>query len=262
MRPQRGEKSRNIKRVESLLSGVSADIIVLPELFNTGYLFESRDELFALAEPFKSGETFRSLSAISSSNGFAIAAGFAERAGDALYNSQLFVTPSGDAHLYRKLHLFDREKFFFKPGDIHPEVVEFRGGRIGQLICFDWIFPEIYRHYAVKGADLILHSSNLVLPYCQRASFARAIENHIFLIVANRTGSEALGDITLDFTGGSIIYSPTGDVLAEASESGEELRIVDVDIEFARDKWITSHNHIIDDRRTDMYELGDKSGGK
>ena len=84
MRPQRGEKSRNIKRVESLLSGVSADIIVLPELFNTGYLFESRDELFALAEPFKSGETFRSLSAISSSNGFAIAAGFAERAGDAL----------------------------------------------------------------------------------------------------------------------------------------------------------------------------------
>lgn len=262
MRPQRGEKSRNIKRVESLLSGMSADIIVLPELFDTGYLFKDRDELLALAEPFRFGETFQSLSAISSSNSFAIAAGFAERDGDILYNSQLFVTPSGDAHLYRKLHLFDREKSLFEPGNIHPEVVEFRGGRIGQLICFDWIFPEIYRHYALKGADLVLHSSNLVLPYCQRASFARAVENRIFLIIANRTGSEALGDTTLDFTGGSIIYSPTGDVLAEASRDGEELRIVDVDIESARDKWVTPHNHLLNDRRTDMYELCDKSGGK
>jgi predicted amidohydrolase len=260
--PVFGEKQKNLDKVENIISGADADLLVLPELFNTGYLFADRNELFALSEN-TDGESITRLKSIAKKNNIAIAAGFAERFSDKqcsddrykIFNSQVFVKPDGTHHIYRKIHLFDSEKLIFDPGDIKPNVVEYNGVKFGMLICFDWLFPEIYRRYAMLGADVICHSTNLVLPYCQRASFARAVENRMYIVLANRTGRESRNKNTLTFTGGSIIYSPKGDVMAQTDEKKEIVSIVEIDVENSRNKYITERNHLLNDRRPEMYEL-------
>jgi len=249
-----GAKEHNVDRVESLIDGADSDLIVLPELFNTGYLFRDRGELFDLSEDLN-GRCIGRLKSIAQRNNFAIVAGFAERCGDKLFNAQIFVKADGSLHLYRKIHLFNLEKLVFDQGDIMPEIVEYRGARFGMLVCFDWLFPEIYRRYALLGADVICHSTNLVLPYCQRASFTRAIENCMYIVISNRIGTEKKNDNVLTFTGGSIIYSPKGDVLSCVDEKSEILSIAEIDIISSRDKFITERNHLLNDRRPEMYGL-------
>jgi predicted amidohydrolase len=87
---------------------------------------------------------------------------------------------------------------------------EFRGLRVGLAICFDWIFPESFRTLALMGADLVAHSANLVLPYCQRVDFARAVENRVYVATANRVGDEDRTGRKLAFTGGSVLVAPSG----------------------------------------------------
>jgi predicted amidohydrolase len=82
--------------------------------------------------------------------------------------------------------------------------------KVGMMICFDWIFPESARTLALKGAQIIAHPSNLVLSYCQQAMFTRAVENRVFTITANRTGTEINGDKELYFTGKSVIVDTKG----------------------------------------------------
>ena len=93
------------------------------------------------------------------------------------------------------------------------------------MICFDWIFPETARLLALAGADVIAHPSNLVLDWCQTAMVTRCLENNIFSVTANRYGTEKRTGTSLTFTGGSRICAPRGQVLADAAESGDELRI-------------------------------------
>jgi predicted amidohydrolase len=107
----------------------------------------------------------------------------------------------------------------------------------------------------LQGVDVICHSTNLVLEYCQRASFARAIENRMFIIVANRTGSEKLGNYSLDFTGNSIFYSCKAEILAQSDAENTDLQIVEFDPVEARNKNITERNNLINDRRREMYKL-------
>jgi predicted amidohydrolase len=119
------------------------------------------------------------------------------------------------------------------------------------LVCFDWMFPEVWRILAIKGADVICHPSNLVLPgLCQRAIPIHSLTNRIYTITANRIGTE--DDFT--FTGLSTISNPNGEVLYQASEDKEEVKIVDINISLARDKKITPMNDIIKDRRPSEYK--------
>ena len=251
--PKLGDIHTNLQKVDDLLKNVSADIIVLPELFATGYLFPDRDFLKKLAEPAGNGPIYSAMKEWAEKHNFLISGGFPEIAGDKIYNSAVAVYPDGNFVLYRKIHLFYNEKFLFEPGDIELKPFEFRGAKLGLLVCFDWIFPEVYRILMLEGTQIILHSSNLVLPYCQMASFARAIENRMFIIVANRTGTESNDGITLNFTGGSIIYSPTGEVLVQASETEDAVEIVEIDPADALDKNITEQNNLITDRRPEFY---------
>jgi predicted amidohydrolase len=118
------------------------------------------------------------------------------------------------------------------------------------LVCFDWLFPEAWRALALKGADLICHPSNLVLPgLAQQAIPIRALSNRIYVVTANRIGTER----NLTFTGLSTIADPGGKVLLQASSSEESMGLVDVDVEQARDKDITARNNILDDRRPQEY---------
>lgn len=250
--PLFGSKNENHERVADFLSGVKAHLIVLPELFSTGYLFESREELLEFAED-EGGESFTFLRELSRDTGAAIVASVAERAGENCYNTCVLCSGGEVMARYRKIHLFDREKEIFTPGDLPFPVCDLGGVRIGLMVCFDWIFPESARILALKGAQIICHPSNLVLPYCPRAMITRCIENGVFAITTNRVGTEARAGLELTFIGLSQVVAPRGDILIRADEKEEDVRIIDIDPSLADDKMVTQRNHLIEDRRMEYY---------
>jgi predicted amidohydrolase len=135
--------------------------------------------------------------------------------------------------------------------------VEYRGARFGMMICFDWIFPESARSLAILGAQVILHPANLVLPYCQRAMFARSVENRVFVATANRVGREtnAFGD-DLHFTGGSQVVTPDGEYVLTLNDSESAIRSVRIDPSLADKKALNEFNTILQDRRPELYITG------
>ena len=257
-RPEFGKVKENIKRIENFISDKEFDLLVLPELVNTGYLFTSRQELEEYSEEAGNGEFSKMLMRICSENNCQIVAGFCEKADDKFYNSSMLVYPDKTFRLYRKIHLFYEEKFFFEPGNIKFEVHEIsvkNSGKVkvGMMICFDWVIPEAARTLALKGAQIICHPSNLVMQYCQKAMYARAVENHVFIITTNRTGKDENNGKSVTFTGNSIILNPKGDYLAEADKEKEELKIIEINPFDALDKMINPYNNVITDRREEFY---------
>lgn len=255
-RPAFGDVVGNLDRIERLLAGCRADLIVLPELCATGYQFTGPEESRQLAEPTGDGPTARRLIALARETGAAIVAGLAERDGDNVYNSAIVVGPSGLLASYRKTHLFDTETKIFKPGDRPLPVIDLGPAKVGVMICFDWRFPEAARTLALKGADILAHPSNLVLPHCPQAMITRCLENRVFAVTANRVGQESrVPGETLEFIGQSQVVDPDGNVLVRASRENEEVHFVDIDPARARRKRINGVNDLFGDRRTDLYEL-------
>jgi len=118
------------------------------------------------------------------------------------------------------------------------------------------MFPEAARTLALQGAEVICHPSNLVLPELgQLTTRVRALENKVFWILSNSYGTEVKKDKELTYTGRSQIVSPDGGILAAAPESGDELKIVDINPALARSKKIAFYNDLFKDRRTDIYEI-------
>jgi predicted amidohydrolase len=117
------------------------------------------------------------------------------------------------------------------------------------LICFDWMFPEAWRVLALKGAELIAHPANLVLPYCQSVMPSYSLVNRLFIVTANRTGTEE--DLT--FTGNSVITNPIGQTIVHGSVDKEEVINSEIDLRLSVNKKITPENDVFKDRRTDVY---------
>jgi len=250
-----GDADWNLGKTSEAIGSVEADLVVLPELCTSGYLFTSQQEAAEAAEPADNGPAVQCWRRIAASRNVHIVAGMAERAGEHIYNSAVLVRPSGEVEIYRKTHLFDREKLWFTPGDSGFNVFDIGEARVGLMICFDWIFPESCRTLALNGAEIICHPANLVMPYCQDAMVTRCIENRVFSITANRTGIERRGGLEFRFTGRSRIIGPYGDVLAEGPQRDEAVQVVEVDPSQARNKALGEHNNLFDDRRPDMYSL-------
>ncbi len=246
------DKTKNLQKVRGFLEGAKADLIVLPELFATGYLFESGEELARMAED-PDGPTVTALKGLSKEFNTALIGTVAERSGDDIYNTCYAVSDGEVAGTYRKVHLFDREKEIFTAGDTPFPVIGIKGARVGLMICFDWIFPEVARSLALSGAQILCHPSNLVLPHCPPAMVTRAIENHVFVITANRVGMERTGNTELEFIGMSEVVAPNGDILARAGREDELLQVVDIDPAAADKKMVTSTNDVIGDRRPEFY---------
>jgi predicted amidohydrolase len=251
--PLFGNIQANLDSLDSLIKEVEADVIVLPELCTTGYQFVDRNEVANLSEPVD-GPTVQWARNLASKRSFSLCGGFVERDGDRLFNSAFFVTPNGDVHTYRKIHLFNRETELFDPGDRPPQVFQAQGTRIGMMICFDWIFPETMRCLNLAGAQLVCHPSNLVLPYCQEAMKTRCLENQIFAVTANRIGTESrVPGETLTFTGASQITAPYGKVLARAEEISIGCQVVKIDPTDADSKNVNPYNNLVADRRPELY---------
>ena len=251
--PEPGAVRANIDHIAGALSGVRAELMVLPELCTTGYLFASRSELARLAEPVPAGPTCEAMAALSRDTSTAIVWGMPESAGSRVFNSAVMVTPQGRFHTYRKAHLFLDEKDLFDPGDSPFPVFDLGSVRIGMLVCFDHFFPEAARSLAMRGAQIICHPSNLVLEYAHTNTVTRATENHVFWILANRVGSETIGDKKLAFNGRSQIIAPDGRLLGCAGPDSEGILISDIDPAEALDKKVTPRNDLFADRRTDLY---------
>lgn len=252
LRPALGRVADNLDRIDGLLDGVSADLVVAPELCTTGYALPDRAAFLAVAEPIP-GPTCERLAALATRIGGLLVAGLAERDGDRLFNSAVLVGPSGVIATNRKSHLFWNEKAIFDPGDTGFTVHRAGGIAIGIMICFDWAFPEAAGTLARRGAQLIAHPSNLVLPLARRAMPVRCLENRVFAITANRWGEEAGPDGPLRFRGESMILSPRGEELAVGPAEDDQVQIVAIDPGEADDKHLTPTNHVFDDRRPELY---------
>jgi predicted amidohydrolase len=251
--PEFGRISRNLEMIGRLLQGRSADLVVLPELCTSGYTFADRAELRALAEEVPSGPGVRELIRLSAASGMTICAGLAERSGKRLFNSAVLVGPNGLVGLYRKIHLFDRENTLFDPGDLGFPIFECAGIRVGMMICFDWRYPESARTLALKGADLIAHPANLVMPHCQDAMRIRCLENHVLAATANRIGTENRAGFAYSFTGRSQITGFFGEPLVRAGHGVEAWIEAEVDPERARLRGLGPIPDILRHRRPEAY---------
>lgn len=253
--PQFGEIQRNLDEVEQLIGSHDVDLWVLPELFASGYLFLSREEAEGLSEVLGEGPVSKAMLRWAQAHDAAICAGIAERDQGKLYNSALLVHAGGILASYRKLHLFHGEKDIFDRSNTPPPVVEWRGARLGIMICFDWRFPETARSLAVDGADLILHPSNLVLSLSPPAMVTRAQENAVFIFTANRGGVDDRGSQRLEFLCGSQIVDPKGKVLGNIAAGEKGVLVVEIDPLLARDKSVAERNDLLADRRPEHYHL-------
>jgi 5-aminopentanamidase len=240
-------------------AGAGAELVVLPELGDSGYVFESAAEARALARPAGDSRTVRQWHALAEQHDIIIVGGFCELGPDGrLYNSAALVDAAGPRAVYRKAHLWDAENLVFTPGDQAPPVVTLAIGRVGMLICYDLEFPEWVRQAALAGADLIAAPVNWPAaphPPAERPSEvvkvqADAAVNGVFIAVADRCADER----GVAWTGGSLIAGPDGYPLAgPVCADRPAVLTAACDLAKARDKRITTHNDLLADRRPELY---------
>ena len=249
--PVLGDLDATIARLRPLLEKAApADLVVLPELANSGYAFASREEAWSFSETTHESKFLAFLSEECRKHRFAIATGMNERSGDHLFNSAVLLNGEKVIGTYRKVHLFLNEKDIFDPGDLGFPVFSLNEVRVGMLICFDWVFPEAWRIMGLNGADIVCHPSNLVLPgLAQRTVPAHAVMNRYFIALANRIGKEK----ELTFTGKSLICGPQGEMYAEATAVDSQVVMATIEPLLARNKFITKRNNWLQDRRPDLY---------
>ena len=252
-RPDFGRTEENLEKGLALAATVEADLVVIPELWSTGYVFSTHAEVAVLAEDARTGPTARALAWAAKREKRHYVAGFAEVSRGRFYNSAMLVGPGGVKAVYRKLHLFEREQVWFSPGNLPLATHRVGPANVGLLICFDWRFPETFRAMALMGADVVAHPSNLVFRNAQKAMLTRTLENRIFTVTANRTGTERRPDGAVPFTGRSQLVSPEGRAIAKASATAEIALAADCDLAQARDKALTGLTHLFDNRRPEFY---------
>lgn len=248
-----GNPKANLEKILKKLDSINNAFIVLPELCFTGYNFISKKQLFPISLNMKNSFELLELVRLCKKNYLYIVLGFSEIERDKLYNSSVLIGPEGIIGKYRKTHLFYREKEIFEPGNTGFQVFDI-GFNIGMMICFDWIFPESCRTLALKGAHVIAHPANLVLPYCPNAMLYRSLENRIFTITANRIGNEKNEKNDFTYIGMSQVVNPKAERLISSSTDEEELELVEFDTDYANMKLINDYNDLFSDRREEYYK--------
>lgn len=222
-------REKNWERIRAWAAASPADIVVFPELSSCGYMYESPKDIAPYAD---TTDGLASLEALSRATDKLIVGGFAERADGRLYNSAYAIRPGGTT-VYRKIHLWNREKLIFEPGD-RPCLIEFRGRKIGIEICYDLQFPELAAYLSRLGAELILAPTAWAL---DEHGPSHGLQPHAFLAMAtayaygicvgvvNRTGRER-GAL---FPGQSCLADPWGKTVTLGD--GEERRVVEIPFE-------------------------------
>ncbi|MCX8070058.1 MAG: hypothetical protein N2738_06105 [Thermodesulfovibrionales bacterium] len=253
-----GKPRENISHAEDFISEASkrgSQLICLPEMWTTGFdwdylLKNDKEHLFFAQEVCNIARKYKIW--IYSSMPFFDKQG-------ALVNAGLLINPEGFIFTqYNKTHLFslmNEEKYFNRGEGI--TLVDTGFAMIGLSICYDLRFLELFRSYALKGAELILLTAAFPYPRLEHWKVlikARAIENQLFFIAVNRVGKEIYTDgKELYFFGNSSIIDPWGKTVVEASEDKEELLTAELDLDFIKE--VRQTINVFKDRRADLYEL-------
>ncbi|MDQ2744257.1 MAG: hydratase [Chloroflexota bacterium] len=271
MEPVLGDTAENRRRsVNGIRQAMKrgGELIILPELCSSGYAFESADDLARAAEPIP-GPATDAWTAMAREAGCYIVGGIAEEAGDKYFNTAVVVGPEGVVCRYRKLHLFDREKLLFSPGNLGLPVVDLPMGRIGLLICYDLRFVEVSRILAIQGVDLIAVPTNWVPTFgpsignrdglwdaeghCPQGKTMQMLAglNQVFMAAADRVGTEG----SCHFLGASLVADPWGNILlGPLSGSKEEVAVCTVDLQESQRARVRGPRIApYEERRTDVY---------
>ena len=260
-----GEPDANRQAAASAVAeaaAAGARLVVLPELCDSGYVFDAADpaaEARGLAAPAVGNVTLLQWRSLAGQHDLVIVGGFCELGADGrLYNSAALVDASGPRAVYRKAHLWDKEKLVFTPGDAAPPVVDTEFGRVAVMICYDLEFPEWVRLAALDGADLIAAPVNWPAaswPPGERPAEvikaqAAAAANGVFVAVADRCRTER----GVSWISGSLIaglegYPLAGPVLADRPA----VLTAACDLPRARDKALSGDNDLLGDRRPELY---------
>ena len=240
-----------------------ANLIVLPELTNTGYLFANRQDAFNHAERIPDGPSVQAWTRFAQEYEVYLVAGLVEQDDMQLFDTAVLLGPDGYIGKYRKAHLWNQEKLWFTPGDIGFPVFETPIGRIGLLICWDIWFPEAPRLLTQQGADIICSLNNWVWtpPPLFDASgkcmatyltMTAAHVNNVFIAAANRIGQEQ----DARYLGCSLIAGTNGWPIGEVAPADEQtILYADIDLSTARSAPIWNNlNDLFRDRRVDVYD--------
>jgi 5-aminopentanamidase len=243
-------------------AAAGARLVVLPELCDSGYVFDAGDpaaEARGLAAPAADNITLRQWRSLAGEHGLVVVGGFCELGDDGrLYNSAALVDASGTRAVYRKAHLWDKEKLVFTPGDLALPVVDTEFGRVGVMVCYDLEFPEWVRLAALEGADLIAAPVNwpgYSWPAGERPAEvikaqAAAASNGVFVAVADRCRTER----GVTWISGSLIVGPEGYPLAgPVLADRPAVLTASCELPLARDKTVSGNNDLLADRRPELY---------
>jgi len=231
-------------------------LVVFPECFLQGYAVNSAEEVAELAIPLED-ESIKKINAACRENNIMAAVGYIEDRKGKYYNSAVLLGPDGVLQTYSKMHMpFIGADKFVEKGQPPTPPVETPIGRISMIICYDVRFPELSRHLALHGADMILMLTNWPRGSEKTREIfpiARAFENGVYVLATNRVGDERGSH----FIGGSRIISPTAQILSQAEEE-ETLLVAEIDVTKARQKKFVSVEgnwsvDIFNDRRPEVF---------
>jgi predicted amidohydrolase len=260
--PQVGAVEQNAAAARAAIKSATdagAQIVVLPELMTSGYVFRSEDEARTLA--VRPGDGALDAWSEAAGSDAVVIGGFAELGDDgSIYNSAVVVDDSGILAHYRKAHLWLDEPEIFALGDEPPPVVDTKAGRIGLAICYDLFFPEITRDLAHAGAEIITAPtcSPVLSDDTTNADIGVAVVramahvNRVFIAVCDRCGPER----GYTWAGRSVIVDPDGRVMSGPPGDRPEMLLADCDLSLAHDKIVPgTANDVFGDRRPELYGL-------
>ncbi len=245
-----GDPAANLQRFEDCLASraslLTDALVVLPELFTTGYVFEHRAQLFPLAESVPDGPTCQRLGALAQRYGCTLVAGLAEKVSDSLFNGVVAFGPQGFLGRYRKFAQTNIDRLYFERGGDRRGEPASAVGEVGNLLIFDWTvgdrtlrcgvaicfdlwFPQIGQSYAREEVDLLLHPSNFGGPQTLMVARGQAIEAGLAIATCNRVGQESARGLKANYRGESQVVNAQGEILAQA---GSEAEFLMVDLDF------------------------------
>jgi len=271
------DPAANLKKALALAEKAAkrgAQIICTQEMFRSQYFCQSEDHAcFGLAEAIPGGPSTLAFQKLAKKYGVVVIASLFEKRASGLYhNTAVIIDADGSVlGLYRKMHIPDDplfyEKFYFTPGDTGFRAWDTKFGRIGVLVCWDQWYPEAARLTAMQGAEILFYPTAIGWHPKEKAEYgvnqhgawetiqrSHAVANGCYVAAINRIGHETLAGVGgdgLEFWGQSFVAGTSGQILAKAAVSDEEVLIVPV--ELAKVDVTRTHWPFLRDRRIDAY---------
>ena len=273
-----GQTDANLATIERFARSAAAEkaqLVLFPELCLQGHWVST--EVHAHAEPVPDGPSVRKLETLAGELGIVLSVGMAVLRDNAVYNAQVLVGPDGYVGTSCKLHLSGDERLPYRGGDSIP-LFDLGFCKVGQVVCYDNIFPEVARALAIQGADVVLmphaarsgqwtnEEEEMELVRGAKASYKadygfRAKENATFCVINNQAGRAGTSDLLPAdhpwqpyHPGGVVVLGPSGQVIAESQTERIEDEMVVADLDPALlDKARGQFNYTLQNRRPELY---------